>query len=116
MVVDPDPVVADSLSLILRKNNCEVKSVSTAEQAMELAEHFRPHAVIAETLLDGRDGAELALHLTERMPECRVLLVSAIGPSIPVLRRTVEVGCSASVLSKPVHPKHVLEFVNSCAA
>lgn len=116
LVVDADPSVADSLALVFRRHLHEARAVYSAQQAIALAGDFQPHAVISEAALPGMDGTELALHMAAHHPNCRVLLLSAHGAALPLLQRAIDRGCSPTLLPKPVPPRHLLAFVNSCSA
>jgi DNA-binding NtrC family response regulator len=54
-------------------------------------------------------GIELANHVRERFPECRILLMSGIATRGDLGRQS-----AVRFLPKPISPERLLEFVNAC--
>lgn len=115
LVVDDDPPVADSLSAILRQQRHQVCTAYNAEQALDIVAEFAPQAVISDVLLPGMDGVQLAMQLYRRFPDCKILLYSGNAGLHDLLTETAaREGHVINVLPKPIHPRVLLDFVNSC--
>lgn len=114
LVVDDEIRVADSLAQILMASGHEAEAAYSAEAAMKMAERIKPDAMISDVVMGPVSGVELALHMREHFPECKVLLISGQASvrdfSTAFLARSSAVRFAA----KPVEPEKILEFVASC--
>jgi len=67
--------------------------------------------------MPGMNGIELAMAVSERFPECKVLLFSGQAATAELLHRAQKQGCDFPLLPKPMHPedllKKVAEILNS---
>jgi DNA-binding NtrC family response regulator len=112
LVVDDDIRVADSMARILSAKGHEAVPAYSAEAAMKLASRFAPHAVISDIMMGPVSGIELANHMRDNFPGCRVLLISGhaseLGPKLPARSSSLQFA------PKPVAPDRILEFVASC--
>jgi PleD family two-component response regulator len=77
LVVDDFPPFTNALVNIFQTNFYDALGASDAAEALAIAEDFKPHALIADVILPGMDGFELAAEFEKRYPDCRVLLTSA---------------------------------------
>lgn len=111
LVVDDEVRVADSLSEILIRNGYEAVAAYSAEAAMKLAERVKPDALVSDIVMGPVSGIELANHVLEHFPKCRVLLISGHASK----RNAVDGASPVQFLPKPVSPDRVLEFVGACA-
>ena len=69
-------------------------------EALDIAEDFRPHALITDVILPGMDGFRLAAEFEKRYPDCRVLLMSVSGSGVPNNRRGPRVVPKASIIEE----------------
>lgn len=76
MVVDDYPPYANLVARILGENGHAVRVFHDGADCLREAENFRPQALVADALLKGMSGFEVAVALAHRFPECRVLLIS----------------------------------------
>lgn len=109
LVVDDEMRLADSMVGILVASGYDATAVYSAEAAMKQAQRVRPHAVITDIVMGPVSGIELANHLRENHPDCRILLMSGIARQAPSGRETF-----VQFMPKPVSPEHLLAFVASC--
>jgi CheY-like chemotaxis protein len=71
LVVDDHSDTVDALVNLLELEGHEVRSATTAEHALALAEQFEPHVVVLDIGLPNMDGYELAAHLRFKVePSC----------------------------------------------
>lgn len=114
LVVDDENAIAYSLSAILRMCDYSVRTANSAEEALRIAEEFQPNAVLSDIFMPGISGIDLALRLRERMPECKVLLMSGQTSHHQQLQAAEQRGLKLTVLQKPIPPREILAFLNSC--
>jgi DNA-binding NtrC family response regulator len=114
LVVDDDMRVADSLAKILVASGHDAVSAYSAEAAMKLAERLTPHAVISDIVMGPVSGIELANHIREHFPNCKVLLISGHAAAGDFSQKLLARSASLQFAPKPVPPERILEFVASC--
>lgn len=79
LVLDDDPVARDIFSRVLTAEGYEVGSAGTAQEAIELAESFRPHALVSDWMLkEELDGLDVARAIRERQPEIRIFFITGL--------------------------------------
>jgi DNA-binding NtrC family response regulator len=114
LVVDDDVRVADSLVQILTATGHQAVAAYSAEAAMKLAEKLNPEAVVTDVVMGPVSGIELANHIREHFPGCRVLLFSGHATTRAFTEAFLTRGSSVQFLPKPVHPNKILEFLATC--
>ena len=114
LVVDDDMRVADSLASILVASGHQAVSAYSAEAAMKLAEKLTPHAVISDIVMGPVSGIELANHMREHFPGCRILLISGHAAAGDFGQKILARSSTLQFAPKPVPPARILEFVASC--
>ena len=114
LVVDDDIRVADSLAKILSASGYEAVPAYSAEAAMKLAARLTPHAVISDIVMGPVSGIELANHMRENFPNCKVLLISGHASASDFGQRLLSRSSGLQFAPKPVAPDRILEFVASC--
>lgn len=108
--------VADSLAKILVASGHEAVSAYSAEAAMRLAEKLTPDAVISDIVMGPVSGIELANHMREHFPGCRILLISGHAAAGDFGQKLLARSSTLQFAPKPVPPARILEFVASCRA
>ena len=112
LVVDDEPVIADTLATILSRSGYSSRPVYDAKSALELARVLRPALVISDVVMPGMTGIELALALEVLIPKCKVLLFSGQAATVDLLMQARETGHDFAILNKPVHPADMLRRVS----
>ena len=110
MVVDDYAPMADHLARVLRDAEYEAVAVYSGEEALRFAEQFSPHALIADIMMPGMNGVELACAFGEKFPACRAVLMTA-AQWLPELFIG---GFRVKVLQKPFEVNAIFEFLASC--
>ncbi len=67
--------------------------------------------VISDILMGPVSGIELAIHIREHHPDCRVLLISGNATPSTSPPASSAQGAKLHFMSKPVDPARILEFV-----
>lgn len=78
LVVDDNRDAADSLSVILGMSGHETQTAYSGEQALLLAETFRPDAVFCDIGMQGMDGHEVASRLRTGQPKASNMTLVAV--------------------------------------
>ena len=116
LIVDDEAVIADSLALIFRASGFEARSVYSGERAMELASSFEPDVLISDVVMRGVTGIEVGIYVREHLPACRVLLFSGQAATSDLIQAADTKGYHFDILTKPVHPNVLLDYMHDCAA
>ncbi len=108
LVADDEKVIADTLKLILAGAGYEVAVVYDGIAAVEKAKEWSPDLFLSDVFMPRLSGIDAAIQVCERLPDCKVLLVSGQA-GLRDLRREIRSKCQRfDVLSKPVHPRDLL--------
>jgi CheY-like chemotaxis protein len=110
LIADDEPVLADTLALILDQHGFETRAVYSGEAAVETAPALRPDVLITDFSMGKMNGIETAMRISAIRPDCRLILVSGNVGIIPHMLPGVEkrIGNPIKVLSKPLHPALLL--------
>ncbi len=116
LVVDDDPMMSNTLRLVLANEGYEVIHASTGEEAFEKAVRDAPRVVIADVLLPGMDGYAL----------CRRLRQTPITGSIAVMLLTTKSDIADKIMgyqagaddyvTKPFQPQEIVYRVKNIMA
>jgi two-component system, OmpR family, response regulator len=77
LVVDDEPTLAELLSMALRYEGWEVRSVADGGSAVRTAREFQPDAVVLDMMLPDFDGIQVLRKLRADAPEVPVLFLTA---------------------------------------
>jgi DNA-binding NtrC family response regulator len=111
LVVDDDMRVADSIVQILVTSGYTAVGAYSAEAGMKMAEKLDPQVVISDVVMGPVSGIELAIHIREHHPDCRVLLISGYSAPAGHNSGAVAKGAKLQFMAKPVDPVRILDFV-----
>jgi DNA-binding NtrC family response regulator len=110
LVVDDEPLVADTLSAILARAGFKTHTAYDGATALQLANEFTPQLLISDVAMPEMNGVELAITLLDEQPACKVLLFSGHATSANLVNAS-DAGHEFRLLSKPVHPTEMLKYV-----
>lgn len=106
LVVDDDPAVTDSMTVLLQIEGHEVRSAASGEAALDIARSFHPQLVLLDIGLQGMDGYEVARQLRAQQAEDeRICLVAVTGYGHDAARTRSEEAGFDQHLVKPVSPE-----------
>ncbi len=109
LIVDDEPVVADTLRLIFQKNGFEAESVYSADDAMLRAATFSPELLLCDISMPEKDGVELISAMTDGYPGCRILVLTGAYSSMARVREFgLKLKRKLPILAKPCAPAEVL--------
>jgi CheY-like chemotaxis protein len=112
IVVDDEPIIADTLVNILEGEGHDALAVSHGESAVKWAKMVLPDAVISDVIMPGMDGIETAKAIMQLLPNCRIILFSGQTAGINLLAKARAEGYLFEVLPKPINPDKLLEKLN----
>jgi CheY-like chemotaxis protein len=113
LVVEDDKDARDVFCAMLDYEGAMVLGTSSAEEALVILKTVRPHAIIIDIVLPGRDGFWLLeqLRSSQRMRMIPVVAVTAVAGREEIL----DAGFDAYV-AKPVRPEGVADAVLAALA
>lgn len=107
LVVDDNRDAADSCAALLALSGHHVQTAYTGRGALELAETFRPHALLLDIGLPDFDGYQLATAIRALPWGREIVLIAVTGWGQKEDRqRAFEAGCDHH-LTKPIEPETV---------
>ena len=107
-VVDDELIIASTLATILRMNGFDALSFTHPQEALHAAREKAPDLLIADVIMPGISGFDLAILILKISPACRVLLFSGQAATANLLEAARERGHHFEVLAKPIHPAEFL--------
>lgn len=115
MVVDDHPIWRDGVARDLTEHGFHVAATAPdGPAAVRIAGAVRPHVVLMDLNLGDTSGVEATQSITARLPETRVLVLSASGEHDDVLQ-AVKAGASG-YLVKSASPEELVDAVARTAA
>jgi len=113
LVADDEKIIADTLKLILARAGYEVSVAYDGIEAVNIANEWLPDLFLSDVFMPGFSGIEAAIKICERLPDCKVLLMSGQGDSHD-LRREIESKCrGVQLFSKPVPPTKLIAHLRT---
>jgi len=79
LIVDDEPMMADSLRQNLLEEGYDVDAAGNGAEAVETFEHGAHHLVICDLQLPDVDGLELLRHIKDSRPSSEVIVVTGYG-------------------------------------
>jgi len=111
LVVDDEPLVADTLAAILNRAGYKALAAYGGTRALELARAAKPSLVISDFAMPRMNGVELAMAVLKQTPDCGILLFSGHA-TVQDLAPARAAGHSFTLLTKPLHPEEMLRHVS----
>ena len=115
LVVDDESAIADTLAEILSRSGYAAVPVYDAESALDSALLMPPEMLIADVMLPGESGIDLAIKIRRIFPDCRILLFSGQAATSDLLVSANRAGHKFELIAKPVHPKDLLAWAAGSA-
>jgi DNA-binding response OmpR family regulator len=108
LVADDEPVIADTLAMILNQSGFDARAVYSGEKALELAESFQPEMLISDVIMADLNGIDAAIRIRALLPGIKILLFSGQAATADLLEKARNEGYEFDILAKPVHPQDLL--------
>lgn len=113
LVVEDDAASAKLVAVVLQAEGCEVRVVSTAEEAEAALADFAPRLVVLDLVLPTMSGLLFAQRLAAREGERPAVVATSVMSDPEVARMALDAGC-AVYLPKPIDPLALPAVVASC--
>nr|WP_177227999.1 response regulator [Hyphomicrobium facile] len=113
-VIDDDPAIRDSLSVLLRTAGFDGRLFSSAEAFLGSLKDKRPICALVDVCLPGMSGLELQQHLAQREIDA-VLVVMTGQANVPIAVQAMRLG-ALHFIEKPLDPEVLLETLNEALA
>jgi DNA-binding NtrC family response regulator len=114
LVVDDSPSLRRMLELTLRRDGFEVQCAGDGREALEVAAHGYPDAVLCDVDMPHMDGLELTEILVAANAEAAVVLMSGSGAAD--LRQRAERAGACDFLVKPFERDELLDSIDRALA
>ena len=111
LVVDDEHAIADTLATILNRSGYHAKAVYSAEAALEESVLLAPDVLISDVIMAEMSGIALAIHITNTVPTCKIILFSGQSETAHLLKDAEAQGYRFELLRKPVHPQVLLQHI-----
>ena len=111
LIVDDEPVLADTLAVIFRRAGYNATAVYSCEDALAFIDANQPLFVVSDVIMPGMNGVAFAKLIRHTYPSCGVLLFSGNADTHDLLETARAEGHHFEVLAKPVSPPRILEKV-----
>ena len=109
LVVDDEPLVAQTLGLIFGRQGFEVTTVNGTAEALHSAATSMPDLLLTDIDMPGRDGVALMTEFSRLYPACPILVLTGFYAALGrvhdcarTLAQTVE------IVTKPCQPSDLL--------
>jgi DNA-binding response OmpR family regulator len=99
--------------LIFSQKGYDTRAAYSAEQALEIIAEWPPDLAILDVVLSKMHGIDLAIFLTQKWPNCRIVLFSGQALTSDLLAEAEKKGYTFAILAKPIHPDLLSDRVRS---
>jgi FixJ family two-component response regulator len=110
-VVDDDPAVRESLTLLLEQEGLNVESFDSAEAFLATCRSVPRSCAILDICMPGMDGIQLQAELTRRGLALPIIFLTSYG-DIPLSVRAIKAG-AVDFLTKPITCALLLESIHA---
>ena len=108
-IVDDDPAIRDSLSLLLKSAGFESRTYASAEDFLSSYKASRPGCLLLDIRMPGMNGLDLQEELASRRINTPVIIMTGDG-DVPAAVRAMKAG-SLDFIEKPFDPQFLLDLV-----
>jgi len=111
LVVDDEPLVALTLTLVFRHHGFDAATAYDADEALALLRVTPPDLVLCDIDMPRRDGIALMSDLTRELPQCPILVLTGSYSSMGRIRAyTSTLRQQVSIVTKPCQPVDLLRY------
>jgi len=111
LIADDEPDIVTSLEFLMRGGDYEVRVAINGEEALRLAESFRPDVVLLDVMMPQRSGFEVCqkIRANPALQEIKIIMLTAKGRNAE-RDRGLDLGANAYV-TKPFSTKELMNTV-----
>ena len=111
LVVDDEPLIADTIVQILNRNGFIAQAVYGGREAIDCARLTNPELILSDVLMPHIDGVEAAIAIQKFLPDTRIVLFSGQAATVEILARARTRGYHFELLAKPLHPTQLIKHL-----
>jgi CheY-like chemotaxis protein len=115
LVVDDERSIAETMRDIFETAGYAAYCAFSGDEAITKAADLCPDVLLSDVMMPGKNGFEVALHVKQFCPECRLILFSGQVATTLVVQgfahAFAERGYHYDLLSKPLHPSELIAKV-----
>ena len=116
LVVDDNEAAARLLGMLIRMHGCDVLTAGDGRQAIQIAEEFRPDAILMDLGMPRMNGYQAAKYLREQAWAQSTLLVAVTGAADDEdKQQTAEAGFDFHLV-KPIDPEEIAWLLSAQAS
>ncbi len=78
LIVDDEVEICDFLKSFFEERNFEVKTASSGQAALDVAERFRPNVMLLDIKMPVMDGIQVLGSIKKKYPKTKVIMVTAL--------------------------------------
>jgi DNA-binding response OmpR family regulator len=78
LLVDDEIEICEFLTSFFEERDYDVKSATSGEEALGLAQSFQPHVILLDIKMPGMDGIKVLEKIKAAYPKMKVIMVTAI--------------------------------------
>ncbi len=108
-VLDDEPLIAESLALILIQHGYDAQYFLDPVKALEAMRAQAPHALLADVCMPGMNGIDVAIQMVSESIPTKIMLLSGQSLTVDYLAEAARQGHSFEVLPKPIAPRELLQ-------
>ena len=111
LIVDDEPNIATSLEFLMRGSDYDVQVARNGEEALRLAESFRPDVVLLDVMMPQRSGFDVCRKIRENpaLRDMKIVMLTARGRDVEK-DKGLNLGANAYV-TKPFSTKELMNTV-----
>lgn len=113
-VVDDDPAVRDSLSLLIESVDLRCETFPSAQSFLEAYDASRPACLVLDVRMPGMSGLNLQAELRKRRATMPVIFLTGHG-DVPMAVEAMQQG-AFDFLQKPFRDQELLDRINTALA
>ncbi len=108
LVVDDEPLIADTICAILNENGFDATGHYSGSDAISAARRLHPDIVLSDVLMPRMSGVELGIQLRSEFPDIKIFLFSGQAATTPMIHRAEAEGHHFELFPKPIHPDELI--------
>jgi two-component system OmpR family response regulator len=108
LVIDDERAIVSLHAAIFESQGYETATAYSGEEAVEVADSFRPDCIVSDITMGAMSGVEAAIEILSRLPQCKVLFISGNASYEGSLEKARAKGFHFEALEKPAAPREVL--------
>jgi DNA-binding response OmpR family regulator len=116
LIVDDEPNIVTSLEFLMRGSDYDVRVARNGEEALQLAESFRPDIVVLDVMMPHRSGFEVCQKIRENpvLGDVKIVMLTAKGRDVEK-EKGLYLGANAYI-TKPFSTKELMNTVRGLLA